>query len=142
MVHIRGKFALGSTVTQYATKQLGQTLYLRGAWVDKNIFKSDGTIINGLGENNKSYKAIGIWLTDTDVYLLPNQATYSFDSSGKLFVINGLEIKDTIPTVPTISTSISADASSDTKTLHPKALKSYVDMACGRHRNIIGGHLK
>jgi len=101
MVHIRGKFYLNQSVTQYDTKQLGQTLYLRGSWVDKNVFKSDGTIINGLGENNKSYKAIGIWLTDTDVYLLPNQVTYSFDSNGKLYVINGLEIKDTIPTVPT-----------------------------------------
>ena len=32
-----------------------------------------------------------------------------------------------IPTVPTISTDISADASSDTKTASPKAVKTYVD---------------
>ena len=41
--------------------------------------------------------------------------------------ITGLGIPGSQPTVPTISTDISADAASDTKTASPKAVKSYVD---------------
>ena len=40
---------------------------------------------------------------------------------------NDLSNKPTIPTVPAISTDISADATSDTKTASPKAVKDYVD---------------
>lgn len=40
---------------------------------------------------------------------------------------NDLEDKPAIPTVPTISTNIEADASSDAKTASPKAVKTYVD---------------
>ena len=45
------------------------------------------------------------------------------DDTQKDFIKN----KPTIPTVPTISTDISADASSDVKTASPKAVKTYVD---------------
>ena len=41
--------------------------------------------------------------------------------------ITGLGIPGSQPTVPTISTDISADATSDTKTASPKAVKTYVD---------------
>lgn len=44
---------------------------------------------------------------------------------------NDLENKPTIPTLPTISTDVSADASSDTKTASPKAVADYVDGICG-----------
>lgn len=37
----------------------------------------------------------------------------------------------TVPTVPTISTDISTDSSSDVKTASPKAVKTYVDSAIG-----------
>lgn len=40
---------------------------------------------------------------------------------------NDLSDKPTIPTVPSISTNISTDASSDIKTASPKAVKTYVD---------------
>lgn len=40
---------------------------------------------------------------------------------------NDLTNKPTIPTVPTISTNVDTDASSDTKTVSPKAVKTYVD---------------
>lgn len=39
--------------------------------------------------------------------------------------------KPTIPTVPTISTDVSADANSDTKTASPKSVKTYVDSVLG-----------
>ena len=42
---------------------------------------------------------------------------------------NDLTNKPTIPTVPDISTNISTDATSDTKTASPKAVKTYVDGA-------------
>ena len=42
-----------------------------------------------------------------------------------------------IPTVPTISTDISSDASSDTKTTSPKAVKTYVDGICGDIETIL-----
>ena len=42
---------------------------------------------------------------------------------------NDLSNKPTIPTVPDISTNISTDATSDTKTASPKAVKTYVDEA-------------
>lgn len=142
MVHIRGKFFLSPAVTQYDTKQFGQTLYLRGSWFSENVFRSDGTIINGLAPiyPSASYKPIGIWLTDTDIYLLPNPVTYTIDYNGKkLSGINGLDIKDTIPTVPTISTNIEADSSSDTKTVSPKAVKTYVDDLIGDINSILEG---
>ena len=41
--------------------------------------------------------------------------------------ITGLGIPGSQPTVPTISTDISADATSDAKTASPKAVKTYVD---------------
>ena len=41
--------------------------------------------------------------------------------------ITGLGIPGSQPTVPTISTDIAADASSDAKTASPKAVKTYVD---------------
>lgn len=41
--------------------------------------------------------------------------------------ITGLGIPGSQPTVPTISTDINADASSDSKTASPKAVKTYVD---------------
>jgi len=44
---------------------------------------------------------------------------------------NDLSNKPSIPTVPTISTDISADATSDTKTASPKAVKTYVDANAG-----------
>lgn len=48
-------------------------------------------------------------------------------SSGVAQILN----KPTIPTVPTISTDISADATSNTKTASPKAVKDYVDANAG-----------
>lgn len=42
-----------------------------------------------------------------------------------------------IPTVPTISTDISSDASSNTKTTSPKAVKTYVDGICGDIETIL-----
>ncbi len=44
---------------------------------------------------------------------------------------DGLTGKPTIPTVPEISTDITADAASDIKTASPKAVKTYVDAAAG-----------
>lgn len=44
---------------------------------------------------------------------------------------NKLATASDIPTVPTISTDISADATSDTKTASPKAVKTYVDAHSG-----------
>lgn len=44
---------------------------------------------------------------------------------------NDLSNKPTIPTVPVISTDISTDATSDTKTASPKAVKDYVDEHSG-----------
>ncbi|MBR5409959.1 MAG: hypothetical protein IK104_04740 [Clostridia bacterium] len=43
----------------------------------------------------------------------------------------------TIPTVPEISTNISSDASSDTKTASPKAVKTYVDGAIPTVRELV-----
>ena len=40
---------------------------------------------------------------------------------------NGVAVVPEIPTVPDISTNISSDAASDTKTASPKAVKTYVD---------------
>ncbi|MBO4718977.1 MAG: hypothetical protein J5658_03785 [Prevotella sp.] len=42
-----------------------------------------------------------------------------------------------IPTVPTISTDISTDATSDTKTASPKAVKTYVDNICGNIETLL-----
>ena len=46
---------------------------------------------------------------------------------GTSVVSSGVAVLPAYPTVPTISTSISTDASSDTKTASPKAVKTYVD---------------
>lgn len=43
-----------------------------------------------------------------------------------------------LPTVPTISTDITADATSDTKTASPKAVKAYVDAVLGDIDDLIG----
>ena len=52
----------------------------------------------------------------------PNLATVATSGS-----YNDLSDKPTIPTVPTISTSITSDATSDTKTASPKAVKDFVE---------------
>lgn len=55
--------------------------------------------------------------------------------------LNGIPASDlasgVIPTVPTISTSITDDASSDTMTASPKAVKTYVDSICGNILTIL-----
>ena len=48
-------------------------------------------------------------------------------NSGVAQILN----KPTIPTVPAISTDISADSTSDTKTASPKAVKTYADSVAG-----------
>lgn len=48
---------------------------------------------------------------------------------GKMIVWNGTNWVNMAPAVPTISTDITADATSDTKTASPKAVKTYVDNA-------------
>lgn len=48
-------------------------------------------------------------------------------NSGVAQILN----KPTIPTVPAISTDISSDATSDTKTASPKAVKTYADSVAG-----------
>jgi len=53
---------------------------------------------------------------------------------------NDLTDKPTIPTVPTISTNITTDETSDTKTVSPKAVKTYVDNAISNALdNLLGG---
>ena len=53
-------------------------------------------------------------------------------------VSNGVaSITATIPTVPTISTNITSDATSDTKTASPKAVKTYVDNMCGNIESLL-----
>lgn len=52
----------------------------------------------------------------------PNLATVATSGS-----YNDLSDKPTIPTVPTISTNIANDATSDTKTASPKAVKDFVE---------------
>lgn len=59
--------------------------------------------------------------TYSDLIGTPSLATVATSGS-----YNDLSDKPTIPTVPTISTDISADASSDTKTASPKAVADYV----------------
>ena len=48
---------------------------------------------------------------------------------GTSVVSDGVAVLPAYPTVPTISTNITTDASSDTKTASPKAVKTYVDNA-------------
>ena len=54
---------------------------------------------------------------------------------------NGIPASDlesgVIPTVPTISTSVTDDASSDTMTSSPKSVKTYVDNICGNILTIL-----
>jgi len=53
---------------------------------------------------------------------------------------NDLTNKPIIPTVPTISTNITTDETSDTKTVSPKAVKTYVDNAISNALdNLLGG---
>lgn len=74
-----------------------------------------------------------------DPYTSVEALTASSVGGGNFLVTNnlgtGVEVSETglndIPTVPEISTDISADAESDTKTASPKAVKTYVDTICG-----------
>ena len=59
-------------------------------------------------------------VTDTEKTAWNNKS----DFSGSY---NDLTNKPTIPTVPTISTNITSDATSDTKTASPKAVKDFVE---------------
>lgn len=59
-------------------------------------------------------------VTDTEKATWDNKS----DFSGSY---NDLTNKPTIPTVPTISTNITSDATSDTKTASPKAVKDFVE---------------
>lgn len=59
-------------------------------------------------------------VTDTEKVTWNNKS----DFSGSY---NDLTDKPTIPTVPTISTNITSDATSDTKTTSPKAVKDFVE---------------
>lgn len=50
---------------------------------------------------------------------------------GVSVVSNGVAVLPAYPTVPTISTSVTTDANSDTKTSSPKSVKTYVDGIVG-----------
>lgn len=65
---------------------------------------------------------------DNNSYLTQHQQVDWNAQSGQAGYISN---KPTIPTVPTISTDISTDASSDAKTASPKAVADYVDTICG-----------
>jgi hypothetical protein len=65
---------------------------------------------------------------------LPTLATVATSGS-----YTDLTNKPTIPTVPTISTNITADATNDTKTASPKAVKTYVDNVLGDIETLLGG---
>lgn len=54
---------------------------------------------------------------------------------------NTYALSSAIPTVPTISTSITTDASSDVKTASPKAVKTYVDNMCGNIETLLAALL-
>lgn len=61
----------------------------------------------------------------------PTKPTYTAQEVG------ALPDDTVIPTVPTISTSIQADADSDTKTASPKAVKTYVDGLVGNIETLL-----
>lgn len=50
---------------------------------------------------------------------------------GTSVVSNNVAVLPAYPTVPTISTNVTADATSDTKTSSPKSVKTYVDGIVG-----------
>lgn len=71
--------------------------------------------------------ATGIPASDLASGVIPSVPVTDVTVGGTSVLNNGTAVIPAIPTVPEISTDISTDASSDTKTASPKAVKTYVD---------------
>ena len=79
---------------------------------------------------------IRLHYSSIDYYVESSHITVIFETQTKKYILNVdvfdytySELTSTTTTIPTISTSITADATSDTKTASPKAVKTYVDNA-------------
>ena len=110
----------------------------------------DITVNNGDAESGKYISQISVDETDKHKLVitkadLPQGFSGNYnDLTNKPTLFSGnyndLSNKPTIPTVPTISTDIAADETSDTKTASPKAVKTYVDNAISTALgNLLGG---
>ena len=69
----------------------------------------------------------GIPASDLASGVIPTVPVQDVTVGGTSVLSNGTAVVPAIPTVPDISTDISEDATSDTKTASPKAVKTYVD---------------
>ena len=94
------------------------------------------SITNGTAEIGKYISQVAVDATDKHK-LIVTKADLPQGFSGNY---EDLTNKPIIPTVPTISTSITTDATSDAKTASPKAVKTYVDNAISTALdNLLGG---
>jgi len=89
---------------------------------------------------------IRLHYSSIDYYVLNSQITVIFETESTKYTLN-VDVEDytnstltsTTTTIPTISTNISTDATDDTKTVSPKAVKTYVDNALGDIETLLGG---
>lgn len=88
---------------------------------------TDGNIYEGTTKLSDKYLTS---FTETDP-TVPSWAKQSTKPSYTASEVGALPDTTVIPTVPTISTNITSDATSDTKTASPKAVKTYVDGIVG-----------
>ena len=100
----------------------------------QDVISDLSAIRSGAAAGATAYQKPGTGIPKTDMTSAVQTSLEKADSAYQK-PVTGIPASDiasgVIPTVPAISTDISSDASSDTKTASPKAVKTYVDANAG-----------